>query len=141
MNRREKIAAASKSYNEKNDCAVRAVAVATGLDYEVVHAEFEKRGRKRRHGIYIHVTMEVLKALGFQCKEIKVKARTIRTLQQSRELPLWGSFIVRTTKHLTGVVDRAFLDWAVTTVKRVQAVWLVTPLATDCSDESTSDSD
>lgn len=124
---------------ERNDCAVRAVAIVTGLDYEVVHEAYRKRGRKRRCGAYTWVTMDVLKDLGFTCKEIKVKAKTIRTLQQSRELPLWGTFLVRTTKHLTGVVDRAFLDWATTTVKRVRQVWCVTPLATDCENESSEE--
>lgn len=124
---------------ERNDCAVRAVAIVTGLDYEVVHEAYRKRGRKRRCGAYTRVTMDVLKDLGFTCKEIKVKAKTLRTLQQSRELPLWGTFLVRTTKHLTGVVDRAFLDWATTTVKRVRQVWCVTPLATDCENESSEE--
>lgn len=125
MNRREKIAADSRAFKEANDCALRATCVVTGLEYAVVHAAYKARGRRGRCGAYTHVTMDVLKDLGFVCKEIKVKAKTIRVLQQSRELPLWGTFLVRTTRHMTGVVDRAYLDWAASTCKRVRQVWEV----------------
>lgn len=127
MNRREKIAAASSTMKESNDCAVRAVSVVTGLDYEVVHAAFEKRGRKNGHGAMTFIVLSVLKDLGFVYKEVEVESKTIRTLQQSRELPLFGAYIVRTTRHLTGVVDRAYLDWATKTCKRVRQVWKIEP--------------
>jgi hypothetical protein len=123
MNRRETIAAASRAMRERNDCAVRAVTVVTGLDYEVVHAEYRKLGRRRGCGARTTITLQVLDNLGFRCKDVQVKAKTIRTLQQSRELPLFGNFLVKTTSHMTGVSDRAFLDWATTTVKRVRQVW------------------
>jgi len=125
MNRGEAIIAASWALGEKNDCSVRATAVVTGLDYGVVHAAFEKAGRKRRQSTPIFVTLRVLRKLGFGCKPVKVKAKTLRTLKQSQELPLRGSFLVRSARHLTGVKNRIFLDWAAETRKRICNVWEV----------------
>lgn len=128
MNRRTEIENASREHNEKNDCAVRATAVVTGLDYSVVHEAYRRAGRKSRRGTPTLMTLAVLKSLGFNAREIQVKAKTMRTLHSTRELPVWGSFLVRSTRHMTGVTDRAFLDWATTTCKRVRQVWEITKL-------------
>lgn len=124
MNLRETISAASRAKNETNDCAVRAVAVVTGLPYDEIHWKFYKRGRKPRRGVRNSVTYSVVKALGYKFVPYTAQAKTVVTLK--RELPLWGSFLVLTNGHIVGIRDRKVIDWAVTSRKRVKAVWRIT---------------
>ena len=51
---------ASKCLNEYNDCVVKAVSIATGIDYFDVHARFKDFGRKDRKGTPIYVVKAVM---------------------------------------------------------------------------------
>lgn len=60
----------ARSLNETNDCAVKAVAIATGTPYEQVHALMKKHGRKDRKGTMQITTQHVLEALGYTVDKV-----------------------------------------------------------------------
>ena len=74
---------ASKNVNETNDCAVKAVAIVTGVDYGRAHILFSAFGRVHGKGTPFRITAQVMDELGFVAVKINntFKSRTIRTLQ------------------------------------------------------------
>lgn len=94
------------------DCATRAVAIATGMDYDDVYnllARANKRvGRRKsaREGIEIEVLEIVLKHLGFvQCQAPKFVGRKARYC----DLPM-GRIIARQAGHVVAVIDGVLHD-------------------------------
>lgn len=52
--------------NETNDCAVKAVVIATGEPYEKVHAIMKRLGREDRKGTAMTITEATIKELGWR---------------------------------------------------------------------------
>jgi hypothetical protein len=100
----------SEKFGEKNDCSVKAVALATGIKYAKVHYAFRKQGRKEGRGTHFYQQFAVLRELGFELKLVhvghyndpkvknKFKAKTVSTLE--KELPSRGIFLVYTRGHM-----------------------------------------
>lgn len=119
--RKNKVWDDSKKFGEKNDCSVKAVALATGAPYAKVHYEFAKQGRKEGRGSHFYQQVQVLRDLGFELKLVhcghynnpevknKFKAKTVTTLE--RELPSRGVFIVYTSGHMFCARGGKVLDW------------------------------
>jgi hypothetical protein len=62
----------SEKFGEKNDCSVKAVALATGIKYAKVHYAFRKQGRKEGRGTHFYQQFAVLRELGFELKLVHV---------------------------------------------------------------------
>ena len=107
----------SKSYNEKNDCAVKAVAVVANASYQEAHEALRLAGRKPRRGTPLPVIFAALRSLGVY-HEFKTVAdhrgkdmgRCPISRVRSR-LPRKGRFLVLTRSHILAVVDGVVLDW------------------------------
>ena len=70
MDRNTELLAASSDMDERNDCAVRAVAVATGVSYQTAHAALRVQGRKDRDGTYPCETHKAVQSLRFQLEDV-----------------------------------------------------------------------
>jgi hypothetical protein len=55
----------SAAFNESNDCAVKAVSLATGTPYAKVHELMAKHGREARKGTYWNTIRRTVEELGF----------------------------------------------------------------------------
>lgn len=84
----------TRAFGEKNDCAVKAVAIATKTDYATVHALFKKLGRKSRQGTYAFITLRALKELGYDVKEIYMP-HDARRLAESASTSETADFVRR----------------------------------------------
>ena len=60
----KKMSKASDKWGESNDCTVKAVAIATGVNYETAHGKCALRGRSYRKGLsavsYTHLTLPTI---------------------------------------------------------------------------------
>lgn len=112
----------SAQYGERNDCAVKAVAIATGTDYRTVHALMKKHGRRDRKGTPVPITFKVLKELGFKTVAVPPKARTVKTIAPTLT---GGAYLVRTAGHILAVRDGKAEDWTEGRRHRVQEVYRV----------------
>lgn len=119
---------------ENNDCAVKAVAVATDYheDYDGVHYAFSLCGRRFRKRTSFNITRRVVSALGFELEDVThhFGSRTIRTLE--REIRhRSGGYLVRTggrtTGHLVGVKDGKIIDWTSGRCNRIKEIYRVIP--------------
>lgn len=93
------------------DCAVRAIAIATGIDYKEVYNDLKKLngGKSCRNGTPKKVDKKYLTQLGWiwtPCMEI---GSGCQTHLSSSELPS-GTLIVAVSKHLTCVKDGVIYD-------------------------------
>jgi len=106
----EEVSTLSNDAEENNDCAVKAVSIATGIDYNMVHAIFNKFGRKDGGGSPRHITESVIEFFNFlQVEDDSFSARTIRTL--GRQLPPHGSYLVFVRGHVACAKDGRIHDW------------------------------
>ena len=58
---------------ESNDCAVKTVSVAAGIDYATVHERFSKHGRKSRKGASTAMMLNVMRSFGFGWQTINMR--------------------------------------------------------------------
>lgn len=101
----------SDKYKEKHDCAVVAVSIATGIDYNVVHAIFAKFGRENGLGVDMDVIESVLEYFNFLwVDENRFSAKTMKTLgrQLTHEK---GTFLVTVSRHISCAKDGFIHDW------------------------------
>ena len=119
---------------EKNDCVVRSIAAATGVNYRTAHTFCkEEMGRESKRGTNnVHLTTTFLKAqddglkignkefdiYGLKKEEIKNRyklkgeeiwrQKTLKSFMQSHPV---GTFMVLVAKHALVVKDGELLDW------------------------------
>jgi hypothetical protein len=116
----------SLSRNEHRDCAVKAVSIATGYEYDDVHYVFEVCGRKPRKGTQFYVTEKAVKLLKFRMIDVTkhFKSKSVRTLE--REIKdCKGNFLVRVTNHLLPVVDGKVHDWTSGRCHRIVSIHML----------------
>lgn len=122
----------SMSFNERNDCTVRAIAVTTGLPYAEVHAALKKTGRRNRKGASVFTMRFACKELGFEMVPVtNFPARTIRTAE--RYLPRGRKFILSVRNHVSGWDGQKIVDWATGRLHRLQKVYEVKAMANDAA--------
>jgi hypothetical protein len=120
----EKIQKDSNSLDEKNDCAVKAVAIVANHPYKYTHRLFAAAGRKSKRATSFYITQKVLKSLGCHIKRTtRFNARTVRTLE--RQLPTKGRFLIRTKDHILAVIDGKIIDWTKGRLHRVCYIYEV----------------
>lgn len=115
--------APSSAAGEKRDCAVRAVSIAIGVDYQFALGALAAHGRKSRDGTPMMITHRTLQGLGWTVANIPLetlKGKTVRTI--ARELPSDGVFLVRTRSHILCVKHGKAEDWTKGRLFKVEEV-------------------
>jgi hypothetical protein len=126
MNLYEKAECASNAARETNDCAVRAVTIVTGLSYQFVLGAYKYAGRKHRRGVKPWVTEQVLLAFGYILEEVKVTAKTGKTVRTiARHLPRRGTYLVGTKGHVFCYKNGKVHDWSEGRLFRVRTLFKV----------------
>jgi len=121
---------ASLSANERQDCAVKAVAIVTGSDYKTAWDMLDLAGREARRGTYIHTTMRALDSMGY--KHVSSLPRqpngsqyTLKTICKAYPK---GKYLVSVRGHIAAMIDGVVIDWAADTRCRVISIRRVTPI-------------
>lgn len=115
----------SAAVGETSDCAVRAVAVATGHDYQFIRGMFHHAGRNFGEGTPDRLTKAVLWRLGYRIDDVplaEVSGMTVRTI--IRQLKSKHTYLLHTKNHVLCVKDGKG-DWTTDRLIRVKAIWLV----------------
>jgi len=119
----------SQSFNEHNDCTVKAMVVATGKPYADCHAALKAEGRPDRRGCYFRtVGPKAAKRLGYELTEITdYTARTMITAERDRRLQS-GAFVVLVSGHAAGVRNGEVIDHSAGKARRIQTVYECTAI-------------
>jgi len=95
---------------DTGDCVVRAIAIATEIDYKTVYDElFELSGKTPRNGVKRKVYEKYLLSKGFKWVSCMQIGSGCRVHLSGRELPA-GRLVCRLSKHLTAMVDGVIHD-------------------------------
>ena len=93
---------------DKQDCSVRALAVATGVPYAVASAVFSAQGRKLKAGTPVTLSDNLfVNILGMRRVEMAEGLRLEAFLEVART----GRFTVHKVGHAFAVVDGVVHDW------------------------------
>jgi len=103
------------------DCVCRAIAIATGIDYQTVYdslnevATRERRGKRKRGvsnsrmGVYKYTTRKYLESIGWRFTPTMAIGTGCKVHLRENELP-GGKIIVSVSKHLVAVIDGVIHD-------------------------------
>ena len=127
MNNFQKVDNESFKANERNDCAVKAIAIACNVPYKVAHRCLEKyAGRKHRRGTMTRFINGSIKKLGFDVTPHDVTAKTITTIARDTAVQD-GFYVVYVRGHMAAIVNGQIEDWTEGKRHRVKSVYKVTP--------------
>lgn len=127
----------TSAYGEKNDCSVKAVALACGVSYDVAHAEMQKQGRKQGRGASTASIELACIALGKQLNPVsprhKIAAypgvhknlQNVTTHHPARFPDVWKdgkTYLAYIRGHVLAIVDGVVHDWTVGRAYRVQRI-------------------
>lgn len=109
--------------DEKNDCTVRALATATGMEYNKAHAILREHGRRARTGVRITPLVNAYRAaMGVEHQRLT----TPPTLRRFTEDHNTGTWIVRLSNHVFVLKDGVQYDMEHNGPRRrVLGYWLV----------------
>jgi hypothetical protein len=129
----------SDERGEKRDCAVKAVALICGVDYDTAHATLAKHGRIEGRGTHMNITEAACAELGHPLVQVPF-LRIIRqypgqgpnlqnvTSHHMRRYPLvWMNapdFLMRTRSHILAVMGGKVLDWSVNNALRAHSIYV-----------------
>ena len=132
---------------ERNDCAVKAVAIVTDQPYHDVHKVMANLGRQHGKGTSFNITRAALEHFGFTVKpywdayqdlehakhvmhdryNYKVKNMTVR---HAKKFPdafahLGDRALVRTRRHIIGMRNGEAIDWTADGARRIMDMYAV----------------
>jgi len=120
--------AARVAANETNDCAVIAIAAATGTDYATVRDLLAAAGRKTRHGTQRAASYLVLDKLGFdripvvpemmiaQYPKAHQILKSVTSHHPRRFNKIWSdgnTYLFFFSGHVAAVIDGTLIDWSI----------------------------
>jgi hypothetical protein len=132
---------ASKAFGERNDCSVKAVAVAAGVTYRVAREALRKAGRNYCRGAMQWEIHNALKSLGVEVVlDNQVIHYTIQTLHErnyvvknltTRQLTMFpsivpvGTFLAYTNGHVVCIKDGQVHCWGATKALRIKSMYRI----------------
>lgn len=130
----------SRSEGENNDCAVKAIAAATGRSYHDARTALAAHGRKNRKGTYRHMTFGVLQDFGFKAERVghekflaacpaRWNAQYVTTHHPDRVPHGWKdgkTYLLFTKGHVLAVVNGVTHDYSRNRSMRVIDIYEVT---------------
>lgn len=119
----EALRSEARALGERNDCAVKALAVALGVGYATAHAALARAGRKPGRSTPTWMTDAAARSLGFLLVDhksavkrrlgVRSKNMTVRQLSQRPDiLKAFGPCLIRVRGHIMGARDGVIHDWA-----------------------------
>src|SRR5262245_49498871 len=131
----------SRDMNERNDCAVVAVAIVCGVDYKVAHAALAAEGRKPRRGTYNAMTQSAIKKLGKTLRPIRTRdiietypmphrrnCQYVTTHHPRRFPKSWDPkkvYLISVRGHILAVKNGEVQDWSRNKSMRVLSIYEV----------------
>ena len=95
---------------EKNDCTVRAFALATEIPYKQAHALMTSLGRKPKRRVYFEKMMLQIEGQCFNGYMLVRRGVVYKTVAKFVEAKTEGRYLVRIRGHVTAVINGVLMD-------------------------------
>lgn len=143
VDRFSKVSEALKETGDTNDCAVKAIAIATGADPIDVQARLATLGREKGKGTLLSDVKTVMSDLGYSMTAFSPKKviaeypgvhsnlQNVTTGHATRFPEAWAklfadkTLLIFSTEHFSCFIDGKHEDWSRNRSKRVQAIYIV----------------
>ena len=123
---KERVYATSKSFGERNDCTVKALALTTNLTYAKAHRLIELRGRRKGHGAYQRIWMPAFEDAGYKLIRVQgITAKTVTRICDDPKIKKSYVYIVMVRGHVLPIRYKKVLDWTNGRRHRVLEVYRV----------------
>lgn len=124
----------SHERQEKNDCTVVAVALFTGVSYDVAHGALRNAGRFAHSGAYQSQVKQALLSLGVEVVDVNLRGiiqaypgvhiemKNVTTHQPRRFMDVWSgmpNLVMFSKTHCAAYIDGKVHDWSVNNALRV----------------------
>lgn len=136
------LVASSNAMGEKNDCSVKAVALACGVDYEVAHRAMAARGRENGRGAYTYDIRHAVASLGYDSQRVRIEdfisqypkghrdvLRNVTTHHPARFNKVWAdgnTYMMFTQHHVLTIINGTNHDWTNGRALRAISVYKIT---------------
>jgi hypothetical protein len=116
---------ARDTLDKRNDCAVRALSIASGLPYEAVYGLLQCLGRGPGECTPRKMQIDALECMGLKWREVtkEYDCRTIRTFQRTAKKD--RIYLVFVRRHVLCVRGGEVYDWADNRLHRIQHIVIV----------------
>lgn len=136
----ETLSVEAKSFNERNDCTVKALAVGARISYAEAHEALRKKGRRNGKGFYSHAIVSELTARGFKVSHVEPSdvvdsypaghrgyvAPTMSHFDKYRKVYGNKRLLVRVRGHVAFYDgENGLVDWSVGRSLRITDFWVV----------------
>lgn len=136
-------------FKESSDCAVKAVAIACGVTYDMAHATCAEKGRKPGGGMRWYAMKSAMRSLGFGVVSLDPEAldliladiarqhKYVTACLTTRQMDMFpeifrnhlpGRYIIDTSQHVSAFTEGQLHDWAAASSKRIKGIYEVKPL-------------
>jgi hypothetical protein len=127
----------SDAMGETNDCAVKAIALATNTPYTIAHKALKDAGRKNRKGSYFTEQKAAMRKLGFDYRYISTAdfiarypgrgatLKNVTTHHMDRYKKVWAdgkTYLIYTRSHVGAVINGVNHDWTKGRSRRVRYI-------------------
>lgn len=110
------------AHKEKNDCAVKAVALILDLSYADAHLLLKTHGRIDKRGTPESVIKKALESKNITIEERNISNyKTIKSI--GKRLPAQKRFLIFTRKHVLAARNQQVHDWTRGRLHRPQRLW------------------
>ncbi len=120
----------ASAINENNDCTVKALAIAAGVNYYDAHDALAAMGRKKGKGAYMTQLFGALAKLGFEVTSVLHDQRihnssrpTTGTICNYKFIKDRATYLVQTSQHVAAIKDKTVHDYTNGRKFQVKAVW------------------
>jgi len=127
---------------EKNDCSVKAVALAAGVSYEEAHAALAEEGRKNGKGAYTQGILRAVERCGKKHQRIPLDMiiqlypkghrdvlKSVTTHHPARFPDAWqdgNTYVMFTKRHVCTIINGVNHDWTNGRAMRAISVYRIT---------------
>ena len=128
----------STSFNEQNDCSVKAVALICNISYSDAHALLKKFGRKDRDGTRRTITRDAIESMGIKLVRVKrdffisqypkYTSTTVTTKHPKTFPDVWKNgkmYLCHTVDHDLVINDGVTCDWSHNRHLRIKTIFEV----------------
>lgn len=145
MNEFDKLDSASSSYRESGDCVVKAIALCLGTSYEDAHNLAAEYGRKPHKGLTKEKYISAMESRGAKFQNLFTRkritkngrraygeaiildnrCRNIVTCNDLWRLPQEGTFLIRSSGHVSIYQNGIHKDWSADKKNRIIDIYFV----------------